>query len=75
VTLAIRALTLVTQDDCHLGERAPELLDAFGLSVRELAVDSIEAEYQDWAAAVAEDARRLGPGSGRPPVGLAAGGN
>src|SRR6266511_3566332 len=44
VTVATRELTLVTQDDCHFCERAHELLRALGVSPREVAVDSAEAE-------------------------------
>ncbi len=44
MTVATRELTLVTQDDCHFCERAHELLRALGVSPREVAVDSAEAE-------------------------------
>lgn len=37
-------LILVTTDDCHLCERARTVLDALGVSRREIAVDSREAE-------------------------------
>ena len=39
-----RTLLLVTTDDCHLCERAHEVLDALGAVVREVAVDSAEAD-------------------------------
>ena len=37
-------LILVTTDDCHFCERARTVLDALGVSRREIAVDSREAE-------------------------------
>ena len=43
MTLAVRELTLVTQDDCHFCERAHELLRALGVSASEIAVGSREA--------------------------------
>lgn len=36
-------LTLVTQEECHLCEHAHEVLEALGISVREVRVDSAEA--------------------------------
>ena len=37
-------LTLVTQDECHFCERAHEVLEALGVAVREIRVDSEEAQ-------------------------------
>ena len=37
-------LTLVTQDECHFCDRAHEVLDALGVTVREIRVDSTEAQ-------------------------------
>ena len=37
-------LTLVTQDECHFCERAHEVLEALGVAVREIRVDSAEAQ-------------------------------
>ncbi len=36
-------LTLITADDCHLCERAHDLLDTLGVDVCEIPVDSAEA--------------------------------
>lgn len=37
------ALVLVTQDECHFCEHAHEVIEALGISVREIRVDSAEA--------------------------------
>ncbi len=37
-------LTLVTQDECHFCEHAHEVLEALGVTVREIRVDSAEAQ-------------------------------
>jgi glutaredoxin len=44
LTVAARELTLVTTDDCHFCARAHEVLDALGVSARQVTVDSAEAE-------------------------------
>lgn len=36
-------LTLVTQEECHFCEHAHEVLDALGVAVQEIRVDSAEA--------------------------------
>ena len=39
-----RVLALVVADECHLCERAHDVLAALGVAVREIGVDSTEAE-------------------------------
>ena len=44
LSTSVAALTLVTQDECHFCEHAHEVLDALGVTVREIRVDSPEAQ-------------------------------
>jgi glutaredoxin len=43
-TSAAAVLTLVTQEECHFCEHAHEVLEALGISVQEINVDSAEAQ-------------------------------
>lgn len=43
MTVAARELTLVKTDECHFCDRAHEVLDALGVSVRQITVGSTEA--------------------------------
>ena len=44
ISTSAAALTLVTQEECHFCEHAHEVLGALGVAVREIRVDSAEAQ-------------------------------